>query len=267
MRYYQGILIIAILLGSIPSLFGQSPYELNWKKELPIILATGVGLTTTVAIYKDYPVHDAASLTLLDDSEIIDFDRTALNNWSPKAGNASDFFFYGSAILPLSLLLDADIRANYKHAGIILGESLLLTEGLTGFTKVLTKRNRPFVYNDDVPLDKKTTKSARMSFFSGHTSTVAVLSFGTAKVFLDHHPDSKLKPVIWAAAATLPAITGYLRVKAGKHYPTDVIAGYGIGALVGFFVPMLHRNKKKKNWKISPNSNDNSLGFILRATF
>ena len=39
-----------------------------------------------------------------------------------------------------------------------------------------------------------------------------------------------------AAAAT----TGYLRYAAGRHYPTDILAGAAMGAFVGYIVPSLH---------------------------
>jgi membrane-associated phospholipid phosphatase len=39
-----------------------------------------------------------------------------------------------------------------------------------------------------------------------------------------------------AAAGTV----GYLRFAAGRHYPTDILAGALIGSLVGWLVPQLH---------------------------
>ena len=38
-------------------------------------------------------------------------------------------------------------------------------------------------------------------------------------------------------------MTAYLRVRAGKHFLTDVIAGYAVGATIGILVPHLHRNQ------------------------
>ena len=75
---------------------------------------------------------------------------------------------------------------------------------------------------------------------------VAGTSFLTARLYSDFHPDSKWKPAVWAAAATIPAVTAYLRVQGGKHYPTDVAAGYAVGALTGYFIPKLHKSKKLK---------------------
>jgi len=56
---------------------------------------------------------------------------------------------------------------------------------------------------------------------------------------------SRWKPIVWTAAATIPAITGYLRVRGGRHFPTDVIGGYIVGAAVGCLVPHLHRTIKQ----------------------
>jgi membrane-associated phospholipid phosphatase len=38
----------------------------------------------------------------------------------------------------------------------------------------------------------------------------------------------------------MPLTTGLMRYKAGKHFWTDVLIGYAVGALVGVGVPALH---------------------------
>ena len=81
---------------------------------------------------------------------------------------------------------------------------------------------------------------ARKSFFSGHTSMTAANSFYAAKVYADMYPDSKWKPWVWTAAALLPAVTAQQRMAAGKHFFTDVLVGYGVGALIGWGIPQLH---------------------------
>ena len=95
-------------------------------------------------------------------------------------------------------------------------------------------------YQYSIPIFLKTVQNL---FFSGHTSSSAYFSFFTAKVFADTHPNSKWKPVVWGSAIALPAMTGYLRYKAGKHFPTDVIVGYGVGAAFGILIPELYKNK------------------------
>jgi hypothetical protein len=46
---------------------------------------------------------------------------------------------------------------------------------------------------------------ARKSFFSGHASMTACNTFFAAKIWSDMHPNSKLKPWVWTAAAAVPA--------------------------------------------------------------
>ena len=144
------------------------------------------------------------------------------------------------------------MRKDAFDISLIYGETLFFTVGLTIITKNTAHRIRPLVYNSNFSLEDKMTKNARFSFFSGHASVVAASSFFTAKVFSDYHPDSKWKPWVWGAAITFPAITGYLRVRAGKHFPTDVMTGYAVGALVGYFVPHIHKRKNRnKNLSMS----------------
>ena len=68
-----------------------------------------------------------------------------------------------------------------------------------------------------------------------------------AKVVSDYHPNMKkgLKAVMWSGAVLIPATTAYLRVLAGRHFPTDVMAGFATGAFVGFIIPHLHKKKEK----------------------
>ncbi|MEL6866616.1 MAG: phosphatase PAP2 family protein [Bacteroidota bacterium] len=229
----------------------QSPYEISWKKDLPLVLGGAGGLTTGLILYSNLDVFDAEIDRIPSTSSINAFDRPATRNWSTTSGNISDVFLYGSAALPLALMLDRDMRRDAKYIAPLFAETFIITQGLTSLTKTITKRYRPFVYNENVGVELKEDKHARLSFISGHTATVASLSYFTARVFSDYHPDSKWKPVVWSAAAVLPAATGFLRVRAGKHFTTDVIGGYLVGAAVGLLVPWLHRKDKKKRRKYS----------------
>lgn len=241
----------------------QSPYDIDWKKE-PYIIGLGVG-----AYVNGYVLQSQLSpLTLeeilaLDRADINKFDRNATFKYSTKAGNASDVFLYGSYGLPALFLFNSKTRSDFGKIMIIYGETLVITKGLTILSKRLAKRPRPFVYNELVDLSRKQTKQARYSFFSGHVSVTSANCFFTAKVFSDYYPDSTLKPYVWASAAVVPAVVGFLRVQAGKHFYSDVITGYSLGAVVGFMIPHLHKVQKDKPLTIYPSSN----GAILTWNF
>ena len=168
-------------------------------------------------------------------------DRGATDNISINSAHLSDAFLYSSLTFPALHLIAQKGR---DHTAIILAmtlESFLINDGITSFLKATTKRFRPFTYNPDIPIEEKLGTGARYSFASGHTSNVAVLSFLSAKIYSDLYPDSKWKPLVWITASTIPALTGYLRVNAGRHFPTDTIAGYILGASIGYLIPHFHK--------------------------
>lgn len=221
----------------------QSPYYFN-KKTDGIILLSG-GVVTGVGLYyrsqtSMLSMDDLASLQATD---VNSFDRIAIENYSTTADRWSDVFWGGSHLLPLVFLSHTNTRNDIGKIAGLYGEVFLLNASITGLIKYTARRSRPFVYNPDVDLYKKQKRTARTAFLSGHTSMTAANCFFTAKVFSDYYPDSSWKPFVWTGAALVPALTGYLRIKAGKHYPTDTIAGYVLGAMVGVLVPQLHKNR------------------------
>lgn len=243
------LLIIALLLSHYPS-FSQSPYSLNLKKEL-LYLGTGSALLGS-GLYLASEVNGLTTEEAfeLDRLSINGIDRLATLNYSSSAKSQSDRLLFGSHALPALLLIPKDTRKDMGKILLLYAEVHTITTGLTFISKSLILRPRPLVYNESVEEAIKLDKGARFAFFSGHTSVVAANSFFVAKVFSDYYPDSKLKPIVWGIAATIPAVTGILRIEAGKHYPTDVMIGYGVGALVGVLVPHFH--KRKANQKPSP---------------
>ena len=187
------------------------------------------------------PVPTTEDIMNLNTQNIWAFDRGVVDNFSANSGMLSDYLLYGSILTPFTHYLGKRAR---KQTGVILGmtlEAFLVNDGLTSLLKTTTSRFRPYTYNPDVPLDDKLDTNARYSFASGHASNAAVFCFFSAKVFSDLYPESKWKPVVWAAAITVPITTAYLRTQAGRHFPTDVITGYAIGATVGYLVPHFHK--------------------------
>jgi len=237
---------LIIFCGILNQSVAQSPYEVNWKKDGGLVALAGV--TTGLSLHFKSKLNPLTltDLELVNANQINNFDRLATNFYSPTAGDISDIFWATSHTFPFLFLVNKESRKDFGKIAALYGEVAFITTSLTVLIKSTTKRSRPFVFNPDVSSDKKTTKNARTSFLSGHTSITAANSFFAAKVFSDYFPDSKWKPAVWTAAAIIPGITGYLRVRAGKHFPTDTIAGYALGAAVGVLIPHLHKNKLKK---------------------
>lgn len=227
----------------------SSPYEFGIKKELPFLIV-GAGLTTTGLILRgtnNTPTFTVEDLNNLDRNDINSFDRGATYNWNQQALNVSDILLVSSIFIPTLLLVNQNPRADFGPLVVMALEVAMVNYGLTSMTKNIANRTRPYPYNPDLPYEQRSDSQSRLSFFSGHTSTTASFSFYLAKVINDYSPNMKLawKITMWTAAAALPATTGYLRIEAGMHFRTDIIAGYIIGAATGWAIPHLHKKKDK----------------------
>ena len=258
---YKTILIV-FLLGPLITI-AQSPYQLDWKKE-SILLGSGI-LTYSGSFYLESKISPLSleEIYALDRADVNSFDRKASFFFSNKARRTSDVLRTSSYLIPSLLLINKKQRKDFTTIALLYGETLLLTKGITKLTKRTTKRIRPFVYNELASLSEKQKVKAQFSFFSGHVSGTSANCFFTAKVFSDYFPNSKFKPLVWTGAALIPAATGYLRVKGGRHFYTDVIAGYFVGAGIGILVPHLHKNRKDRKLSLSPIPN----GVYMSWTF
>lgn len=219
----------------------QSPYQISWKREAAWVGGSGVGLGVSHLLHARNEPFTSIEVGKLQLSKIPRFDRFATRQYSLPAKKASDILMLSAMATPALLLLDKNIRRDAPTAVLLVTEALLLDAALTNLCKELVRRPRPFNYNPDVPLSLKMERDARQSFFSGHTSISAAATFATARIWSDYHPGSAWKPVVWISAVALPATVGFMRVKAGKHYLSDVVTGFVVGGACGLLVPRLHR--------------------------
>jgi len=231
---------IFLLILYLTSIHAQRVYTLNTSKELSIVGAGLGGIALSIPLNKKIKPLSTDELYQLDASTLLKLDRYPTTQYSTSAQKLSDKFLYASPAFPLLLLSDQDARDQFDAIGTMYLETAIINSALTTLTKAIVKRTRPYGYNAQISMDKKRKIDTRKSFFSGHTSTTAAFSFFSAQVYQDLNPNSDFDPLVWTTAALIPAITGYLRIKGGKHFPTDVAVGYIVGALVGILVPRLH---------------------------
>jgi membrane-associated phospholipid phosphatase len=252
--------IILVALGIQP-IFGQdNVYHLGIKKE-GITLGVGIGATIIghILLSNADPATEFEIANL--SKENLNFlDRSSAHNNSNSAKTISDVILFTSVALPFTTFMTSESHGNKLTIGFMAIETFLITNGITNILKAQTGRYRPFNYNPEVPLSTKLGSSSRLSFISGHASNTAAFSFFTAKVITDLHPDMVHKYLVWIPAAIIPATIGYLRVKAGKHFPTDVIGGYVLGAGVGYLIPAIH---KKENLDLEISYNAIGLRYVF----
>ncbi|MCK5653053.1 MAG: phosphatase PAP2 family protein [Gemmatimonadetes bacterium] len=251
------LLLMGVTASPIQAQDRPFPYELKSRDLL--MLPLGLGMTVWGESLLDgtdpIPPAEVASLQRED---VNWFDRRATENWSLTWDDRSDGF--RAIVVWGGLALTAVEGANQLFRGeasntaalAVMGvEMTLFTMGATYMTKGLAGRKRPYMFNTDLSLEDRIVMgasddgNASHSFFSGHTSAAFALATFSSKVFTDIHGRSNWSHLVWGSTLTFAALTGYARVKAGVHYPTDVIAGAIVGSAIGYLVPTLHRKGRE----------------------
>ncbi len=139
-----------------------------------------------------------------------------------------------------------------KEFGKYVGINVLVGIVWNPMIKNLVLRLRPyFVPGYDVQLlrlvdskaDAMDVAAQGYSFPSGH-STNAAAAYGS----LAAH--EKKRKLLWVLAVLLPLLVGFSRVFVGAHFPTDVLCGWILGALIVALIPWLRR-KIRNRWLFS----------------
>ena len=188
----------------------------------------------------------------LDPAEIRwSFDREQIGKFNTQALDASDIASAVSVAYPMIVALASQpsgerINGTLRRSVIYL-ESYLLATTTATLIKNSADRPRPYTYVSDGqrPNDDTydvTDDEAFQSMPSSHASS----SFcGAAFAMTDQlisRPQSGWVERVGVAftGGLLASMTSTLRVSAGKHFPSDVLAGGAIGMASGVLVPMAH---------------------------
>jgi len=247
MQYYKALrsILLLFLMALLPGL-GQaqpdSPYHLSFEREAYYM---GGGLSVTLLGFYLKANTPRLKLSDLDLGKVNSFDRIATTYSSEKADRLSDHTMNLSIGLSLFLLANEKSRNDFGKVSLLFIETMLWNQGFTDIIKSTSRRPRPYIFDENIDPAKVLSTNDRASFVSGHTSGAASAAFFFARTFSDYYPDSPWRPYIWAISVTLPALTGYLRVRGGQHYPTDVMAGYVLGGAIGYLIPTLHKKPLK----------------------
>ncbi len=184
----------------------------------------------------------------LDPVEIAwSFDRGALGVPDAGRGRASDHMRNASLLLPVALSLftarSSERWRDVAVSGAVYTEALLITSTVTQLGKVLTGRPRPGAYLSAVSGSEPEGAGVFHSMPSSHASmawTGASVAF-TSHLLLRPRARWIERFGVGFLSGALASATSALRVDAGAHFPSDVLAGAGVGIASGVMVPLAHR--------------------------
>lgn len=240
------LIIACNLYAERPDSLRNQVYKINLWIDIPLTVVAAATSQWGLIVIDQKPLLDATTIDNLDPDDVNSFDRSAIRQDADFASTAQKLSDYGMAIsfmLPLVLLADREIRRDWAPLALLFLETQAITSNLFSWgAAVHIDRIRPLVYHPEVSYEDKTYVRNKNSFYSGHTSTSASASFFTAKVYCDYHPElGNNKYLVYALALIPPMYTGFFRYKGMKHFPTDVLTGFAMGAGVGLLIPHLHK--------------------------
>lgn len=225
--------------------------DLQTRREI-LVSGIGAGLLVTGGLL---PVHERAVPPQgLDPADIRwGIDRRIVGHRSLDARRASNWTRDAALAFPLVLAFTSGAPGqrwrSFGTRGIVYAETLLLSQGETLLAKTAWGRPRPYAYlaEDERPDDPAYDVSQGRTFRSmpsGHSSSAwTAATIATTENLLGRPGASWAeRALVGFVGGGLAGATSQLRVTAGQHFPTDVVAGAGVGIVTGIAVPLLHRD-------------------------
>jgi membrane-associated phospholipid phosphatase len=189
-----------------------------------------------------------------------------------SASNISDMLAMGLVLYPFVIdsgLVAAGVHGNYDVAyqmALISVQAVLATKLITGLTKDLVGRARPDSGRCEAG-NELACGSETESFISGHTSG----AFAGAGLICAHHQnlplygDNAAGAVACGLSLGTATTVGALRLVAGRHHLSDVLAGAAVGMAAGYLLPNLlnydfGESNSESDAVIMPIAGDGTLG-------
>ena len=174
--------------------------------------------------------------TALDKNNVNSFDRVFMKEYNSSLDKASTLVDIAVFTTPLITAFSGEKRLGTTV--VMYAESFLLGWGAKELLKYAVNRERPYLYYDNPPENKKDDWSK--SFPSGHTTMAFLTASFVSYTFCKYNRESNWKIPVSLSVFSLATLEAALRIMSGSHFMTDVLCGAALGTLIGFAVPYFH---------------------------
>lgn len=218
-----------------------------------IPLSMGAAATSLYGSYLYGEMDVPSSEDKVPESDLLPWDKPLAGRYSEFADNMSD----GMAAFAVAPLVLGGVTwynggtdgKGFAALTLMYAQALAIQNGLNLMVRSLQLWPRPYMYAKDgegAELARDAEGEAYGSFFSGHVSAAFTVAVFTSEWFSEMYPNSPYKGIVWASSLSLAGFMGALRIAAGKHYLSDVVAGALVGTGVSFVILRAHEKKAEK---------------------
>lgn len=197
-----------------------------------------VGSATAALLFNFVPLREQAPLR---DHEWLRLDDRVRDNFSERGALLSHASLALTVGTASAFAIGTDDGAGDR--ALVLGESVALALAATSLTKVVVARPRPYTYSSDPRALRQRERAGRdayRSMFSGHAAMSFAAVAAAGALVGGRDASTRERALVWGTGTLLAAATADLRVRAGRHFYSDVAIGGVIGGAIGTLVPALH---------------------------
>jgi diacylglycerol kinase family enzyme/membrane-associated phospholipid phosphatase len=210
-----------------------TPAQLDPKRKTPVTDSRAERRAALIAASLAAPLALLTVLVLTKFGPLMTFDADVVRSWHGAVNETwgEDFFrgvAHASQSLVVSLVLAIltilfALRRDTRTA-IWIGLVAVLAQPSWAIYKQAVQRPRPEIAD----------QIAGYSFPSGHATSIAALSGVLMVLGYQRVRRPRLRRLALAGSAALALLVGVDRIFVGAHYPSDVAAGWLLGALIVF---------------------------------
>jgi len=235
-----------------------SVYRINPAIDYPLLSVAALGASVPL-FFESQLIRQKCPC---DSNNVNSFDRPVIGNQDAMAGTISHFTVALAIVAPVVVdIADQGFSKILVEDLLVYTEVLSINSSVSHIFRYGAQRPRPVAYEANPP---EIRAGEFLSFYSGHSASVFA-GLSAASMTYGYRYGHKVWP--WFVTIGVGLGESALRVAAGRHFYTDVIAGAVMGTAVGTLVPYLHRRYRGSSLVLAPTVDEQGVQLVWRKNF